>query len=51
MTTAGIPVDELVPPPEQLVTILFLFMCTSVKNFAKWGPGKHPTALNTYLLL
>ncbi len=23
MTTAAIPVDELVPPPEQLLTILF----------------------------
>ncbi len=26
-------------------------MCTSVKRFAKYGPGKHPTALSTYLLL
>ncbi len=26
-------------------------MCTSVKRFAKYGPGKHPTALNTYIFI
>ncbi len=32
MTTAAIPVDELVPPPEQLFTILFLIYVYFCKN-------------------
>ncbi len=32
MTTAAIPVDELVPPPEQLLTILFVIYVYFCKN-------------------